>query len=67
VTRDDAELLFNWLCRHYGYPGESERSPRSPLPDGNDSQRRNDDANRDPDHRVRGHKNPEHDERDDQT
>jgi hypothetical protein len=23
VTRDDAQLLFDWLCRHYGYPGES--------------------------------------------
>ena len=25
MTRDDAQLLFDWLVRNYGYPGELER------------------------------------------
>jgi hypothetical protein len=40
VTRDDAQLLFDWLCRHYGYPGELERVPCKTLADRDDNQRR---------------------------
>jgi hypothetical protein len=31
MTTKDAELLFRWLCRHYGYPGELEKPAVPPL------------------------------------
>jgi hypothetical protein len=39
VTRDDAQLLFDWLCRHYGYPGESP-APCKELAHGDNNHQR---------------------------
>jgi hypothetical protein len=36
MTRDDAQLLFDWLCRHYGYPGELERPASKALANSDD-------------------------------
>jgi hypothetical protein len=44
MTRQDAQLLFDWIVRHYGYPGESERAPCKALPDGDDNRHCHDDT-----------------------
>jgi hypothetical protein len=31
VTRADVQLLFDWLLRRYGHPGESEGSATTAL------------------------------------
>jgi hypothetical protein len=65
MTRNDAQLLFDWLCRHYGCPGESEGATSPAFVNGNDDQGGNGDANRNPNKRVRCHKNPAHDQSND--
>jgi hypothetical protein len=58
MTRNDAQLLFDWLCRHYGYPGESERPAVPPLANGDDDHQRDRPADYKSDRRVLRHKNP---------
>jgi hypothetical protein len=52
LTRNDAQLLFDWLCRHYGYPGESERATSPAFVNGHDNHQRETDAKHDSDRRT---------------
>ena len=53
MTRQDARLLFDWLCRHYGYPGESEGATCTALAHGDDNHQRDHDTKRNPQGRIR--------------
>jgi hypothetical protein len=61
MTRSDAQLLYDWLCNIYGNP-ESERAAVPALASGDDSHKRNTDAERNGNRRVRRNKNPAHDQ-----
>jgi hypothetical protein len=58
ISDEDMRRFAEYLVRLC----ESELSARKALPDGDDRQHRNDDADRNPDSRMRGHKNAAHDQ-----
>jgi hypothetical protein len=62
LTRNDAQLLIDWLCRHYGYPGESEGATTPALVNSDTNHQREPNRKRNPQGRIR--REQRHEDRD---
>ena len=64
MTRADAQLLFDWLVRKYGFPGESEGSAATTFVQRDAYYQRETNRKDNPHGRVRREQRYEHDQRD---
>jgi hypothetical protein len=63
MTRQDAQLLFDWLVRRYGFPGESEGSATVTLVDRDDYYKRETNRKDNANGRIRREQRHEDDQR----